>query len=134
MKLDREQIIAGLAFIFSLVVYLKTLAPSVFWWDSGELIANVSVLGIAHRPGFPLYILLAKVFTLFSTQNLSWWTNLFSAVCAAFSLALVYGIFMRVSIERFSSKRRKVLAGLVGLGVVLLFGFNYSCWIQAGLA
>lgn len=131
MKLDREQIIAGLAFIFSLVVYLKTLAPSVFWWDSGELIANVSVLGIAHRPGFPLYILLAKVFTLFSTQNLSWWTNLFSAVCAAFSLALVYGIFMRVSIERFSSKRRKVLAGLVGLGVVLLFGFNYSFWIQA---
>jgi hypothetical protein len=131
LKLNLGKLAALLIFVFSLLVYVATLAPSVFWWDSGEFIANVSSLGIPHRPGFPLYILLAKVFTLFSTQNLSWWTNLFSAVCAAISLALVYRIFMRISIERFSSKRHKVLAGLVGLGVVLLFGFNYSFWIQA---
>lgn len=131
MKLNPGKLVALLIFLFSLGVYVATLAPSVFWWDSGEFIANVANLGIPHRPGFPLYILLAKVFTLFSAQNLSWRTNLFSAACAAFSLALVYRIFLRISIERFSSKRHKVLAGVVGLLVVLLFGFNYSYWIQA---
>ncbi len=131
MKLSLEKTIAFLILPLSLIMYVKTLAPSVFWWDSGEFIANVSVLGIPHRPGFPLYVLLAKVFAFFAGQNFSWWINLLSAVCASLSLSLVYLTFMRISIDRYGPTRQKVLSSLVGLGVVLVLGFNYSFWIQA---
>lgn len=70
-----------LAFIFigSLVVYWMTSARSVFWWDSGELIASVSSLGIAHRPGFPIYILLAKMFSFLPFGTITFKVNLFPA-------------------------------------------------------
>ncbi|MCI0530720.1 MAG: DUF2723 domain-containing protein [candidate division Zixibacteria bacterium] len=116
----------------SLGIYWRTLAKSVFWWDSGDLIANVSVLGIPHRPGFPLYILLAKLWSWIELGGSpAWRVNLFSAVCAALTLALVYLIFQQLTVERFSSRRQYVLAALVGVGVAAMLGFNYSFWIQA---
>ncbi|HLF82731.1 MAG TPA: DUF2723 domain-containing protein, partial [Blastocatellia bacterium] len=48
-----------LVFIASLVVYTRTLAPTVTLVDSGELIVAARSLGVAHPPGFPLYVLLA---------------------------------------------------------------------------
>ena len=45
------------AFVFavSLAVYVKTLAPTVYGEDSGELIAAADTLGIPHPTGYPLW-------------------------------------------------------------------------------
>jgi hypothetical protein len=40
-------------------VYLTTLFPSVPGGDSGELLAEACQFGVAHPPGYPLFILLS---------------------------------------------------------------------------
>lgn len=82
------------------VLYLRTLAPGILDGDSGEWQYMASVLGIPHSTGYPLYLLLAKLFTLFPIGNPAWRVNLLSAVCAALSLPFVYLVSKRVSGSR----------------------------------
>jgi hypothetical protein len=48
------------------VLYLYTMAPGLTWEndgrDGGDLIAAAATGGIAHPTGYPLYLLLARVF------------------------------------------------------------------------
>ena len=54
--------LVGLAVsLLALGVYVLTLAPTVSFIDSGELITVGVQAGIAHPPGYPLYSLLAVV-------------------------------------------------------------------------
>lgn len=57
--------LAGALFVtaIAMVVYGSTLAPTVTLVDSGELIVAAWNLGVAHPPGFPLYVLLAHAAT-----------------------------------------------------------------------
>lgn len=50
-------------FVVGIFVYLKTTAPDVTTGDSGELLASAYFLGINHPPGYPLYLLCAKLFS-----------------------------------------------------------------------
>jgi len=124
--------ILALIFIGSLVVYWMTSARGVFWWDSGELIASVSTLGIAHRPGFPIYILLAKIFSFLPFGTITFKVNLFSGLLASLSLVILFLIFIQLR-KSFSDnlKISDKLFYFVSLLSVILAGFIYSFWIQA---
>lgn len=82
------------------VVYVRTLAPGVLDGDSGEWQYMANILGIPHSTGYPSYILLAKLMTLLPVGNAAWRVNLFSALCAALSIPLVYLLAKRVSLSR----------------------------------
>ena len=49
---------AGVAALVAFVVYALTVEPTVPTGTRGELIAAAYVLGVAHPPGYPLYMLL----------------------------------------------------------------------------
>ena len=52
--------------------------------DSGELVAAVHTLGIPHPSGYPLYVLLGKLFSMaLPIGSIAFRMSLFSAVCAA---------------------------------------------------
>jgi hypothetical protein len=55
---------AAFVFTAALVLYCVTLAPTVTFVDSGELLVVSDGLGVAHPPGFPLYVLLAHFASL----------------------------------------------------------------------
>ena len=76
---------AGLA----LAVYLRTLAPTVMWYDMGEFATAAYVLGIAHNTGYPLLMLLGKLFTYLPLGDIAYRVNLLSAVCAALTVMVV---------------------------------------------
>src|SRR3982750_140617 len=64
----------------SLALYVRTLAPFVLGSDSGEFQVLAYQLGIAHTPGYPIYLLLAKLLTLLPIRDIAYRVNLFSAV------------------------------------------------------
>ncbi len=66
------------------IVYLKTLAPTVTFIDSGELSAVAGTLGIAHPTGYPLFTLLGWMFTQLPIANtIIYKLNIMSAVYGA---------------------------------------------------
>jgi tetratricopeptide (TPR) repeat protein len=80
----RVRIACALAvFVASLALYLGTLAPTVTLVDSGELILAAHSLGVAHPPGFPLYVLLAHLATLVPIGSVAVRVNFASALFAA---------------------------------------------------
>ncbi len=85
------------------------LAP---YRDSGDLVAAAVSLGIAHPPGYPLYVLLSKAWlTLFPFANFAFRANLFSVFCSAAAAALLYAVL--------SSRFSKSAAGLGALSWLL---------------
>ena len=57
----REGALLGLA-IFGL--YILTLSPTTAWWDASEYITTGHLLGIPHPPGNPLFVSIARVWSL----------------------------------------------------------------------
>ncbi len=121
-----------LLFLFFLAIYALTLCPTVFWWDSGEFIANIAVLGIPHRPGFPVYILLGKLFSFLPFLNLALRVNFLSALFSASSLLVLYFAFLEILSMFFPKTEQKKTQTVISASAFLLvLGFSYSFWIQA---
>lgn len=59
-----KYIVSVIVFITALYIYIITLAPTVWFIDSGELSAVASTLGIAHPTGYPLFTIIGHLFTL----------------------------------------------------------------------
>src|SRR6266540_5116712 len=84
-----ELLCAGAVFLVALVVYSWTLAPAVTLTDSGELIVAAYGLGVAHPPGFPLWIILAHLASLVPIGNVAVRINFASAIFAALASAML---------------------------------------------
>ncbi len=74
----------------ALAVYLMTLAPTVMWYDMGEFVVAADTLGIAHNTGYPLLILLGKLFTFLPVGDTAYRVNLMSAVFTALAVVIVF--------------------------------------------
>jgi hypothetical protein len=84
-----RRIYAAIVFSSALSLYGWTLAPTVTLVDSGELIVAARSLGVAHPPGFPLYVLLANAATRLPISNVAMRVNLASALIGAFAAAVL---------------------------------------------
>ena len=81
-------IAAGLALLAGLTLYGLTCAPGVQVGDSGEFQFVAYILGIPHPPGYPLYALVGRLWTLvLPFGEVAYRMNLLSAVFAAATLA-----------------------------------------------
>jgi len=80
-----------------LIIYIATLAPGVTLWDSGEFLASIHSLGIPHPPGTPLYVIVAKVWTMIwaPVVGFAYSVNLLSAVCTALGCAILADLLTR---------------------------------------
>ena len=66
-KIQVDQIILAVPALSALVVYILTLAPGVVGLDSAELITGAHTLGVVHPTGYPLYLLIGKLFNALQT-------------------------------------------------------------------
>ncbi|PKK84070.1 MAG: hypothetical protein CVT49_05460 [candidate division Zixibacteria bacterium HGW-Zixibacteria-1] len=79
-----------MAFIGSLALYLRTMAPSLFWGDSAAFTSTNYTLGLPHSPSFPLYTLLGRLFAIIPGLDPALASNLMSAIFAALAVMLFY--------------------------------------------
>jgi hypothetical protein len=106
----------ALAFAF----YVRTLAPTVMWYDMGEFAVASETLGIAHNTGYPGLVLLGKLFTFLPAGDAAYRVNLLSAVATAVAIAVVFGIIHDLT--------RDPLAAACG---ALTLAFASTVWANA---
>lgn len=120
----KDVIICCSIFFVTLIVYISTLAPTVYFGDSGELTAAAYNLGIAHPPGYPLYLLLGKLFMLLvPIGDMAMRMNLLSALFASLTAVLIYLIGRVLTHERLISTLTSLIAA-----------FSFTFWSQAVVA
>jgi 4-amino-4-deoxy-L-arabinose transferase-like glycosyltransferase len=79
------------------VVYLLTMGRSVGQHDTFEFQVVAYQLGIAHPSGYPLYLMLGRLFTLLPFGTVAWRVNLASVAFALLALAFVYLLVRHLS-------------------------------------
>ena len=66
MNYQKWNVIAGWGvFFIASFVFLSTIEPTASFWDCGEFIASAYKLEVGHPPGAPLFMLLARFFSMF---------------------------------------------------------------------
>lgn len=132
-RIDRTHFIVALSvWLAALVVYIKTLAPTLSFWDCGEFIAVSAILGIPHPPGAPLYVLLGRIFsTVPIYEDISARVNLLSAVSSSLAALFCYLSGVRILRSWFGNQlspfHRIVLYGGSASGA-LLAAFGMTNW------
>ena len=104
-------------------IYAAGACRTIYVGDSGELVTAAYLLGIPHPSGYPLYILLGKLWTiLVPTGSIAFRMSLFSAAAAAAACALLFVLCRRLALS--------VVASVVAS---LLLAFGPSFWGEANI-
>jgi hypothetical protein len=119
-----------------MAAYLATMAPSVTWRNGGadgaELAAAAYVWGVAHPPGYPLYLTLARLFQALPVGEPIWRAALLSAVAAAVAVGLVQALVL--DLVRQEGERGEWRARVSAAFGAATFGFGALVWSQATIA
>ena len=92
LKRRQDNFLALLLACGVFAVYLRTLCPTLYWGDCGELALVAATLGIPHPTGYPLYCLLGHAWLrLLPFGSVVWRLNVLSAVFASGAVACLYG-------------------------------------------
>jgi hypothetical protein len=127
-------------FAIAAIVYIKTVEPTVSWWDPGEHIATSYKLQIGHPPGAPTFQLAARVLSLFAfgdTAKVAVMINMISVLSSAFVILFLFWIITMLAKklvvpkgEEMTAERMWTImaAGFIGS---MTFTFTDSFWFSA---
>lgn len=120
-----ERIIGVLIFLCVAALYIRTAAPTLGGaFDSEEFQFAAPSLAIVHSTGYPLYLILGKIFTmLVPFGNVAYRMNLLSAIIGAATAVIVY-------LNALILTRRQ----LASIATAALFATNPAIWRQSGVA
>ena len=114
-----DTLVGVLLFLLASILYLRTLAPSLLLGDSAEFQALSYTPGLAHATGYPVYLMLGRLFALLPFENVAYRVNLLSAIMASLTLVFMFAIGRSLGAGRLAS-----LAGPVALGVSFIFWWH----------
>lgn len=115
-----DVVLTGLLCALVLCVYVRTLCPTLYWGDCGELASAAYTLGITHPTGYPVWTMLAKGWSLiFPFGTFIWRLNVLSALIGTAAVGCVFGGARALGLSR--------PAALMCGGV---FAFSSTFWQQ----
>jgi len=110
------------------ISYSLSIAPGLSWAhfsaDGGDLISAAATGGVPHPGGYPLYLILARGFQLLPVGELTFRTNLLSAVCTILTALLLY-VYLRDELGE------RPLAQFPAFLAALAYGLAPFVWGQA---
>ncbi|MCF6366944.1 MAG: DUF2723 domain-containing protein [Bacteroidales bacterium] len=133
-----NNILAWIAFLIALITYFLTVEPTVSLWDCGEFIASTYKLEVGHPPGAPLFMLIGRFFSLFTSnpQNVALMINSVSVFSSAFTI-----LFLFWTITYFAKKiivkknelttSKAVVIFASGFAGALAYTFSDTFWFSA---
>jgi hypothetical protein len=146
-----NNIIGWIMFMIAAVVYLLTIEPTVSLWDCGEFIASAYKLQVGHPPGAPLFMIVARFFSLFAgnhSDKVAMMVNSFSAIASAFTIMFLFWTITHLALRligyRYSNLHGNVLFNpqelvlrdkiiILGSGIVgaMAYTFSDTFWFSA---
>ncbi len=132
-RLERDRFIERAAgFVaFALPALLGVVAAShePYWLDSPEFTAAVQTLGIPHPPGHPLYVILAKPFTLLPLGGIAFRVSLASVFFGACASLLLYHLIFKI-VRRLADSLESWIVSAMSLTAALLATVAPGWWFQ----
>ena len=133
--------IAGwVVFAIAAMVYLMTMEPVSSLWDCSEFIATSYKLEVGHPPGAPLFMMLARLATLFAFGNPDYvgiavnaMNSLASAFCILFLFWTITHLARRMMTPRGAEPTHVQTWAALGAGAVgaLAYTFTDTFWFSA---
>ena len=140
MNFNRWDRITGwVVFAIAALTYLLTMEPSSSLWDCAEFIATSYKLEVGHPPGAPLYMLLARIATMFapSSYYVPHMVNGLNCIVSAFCILFLFWSITHLARRIFSATGRtfgdKEKIAALGAGAVgaLAYTFTDTFWFSA---
>jgi tetratricopeptide (TPR) repeat protein len=126
---------AALAFGVPLAAYVRTLTPTVPFWDSGEFIATSYILGLPHPPGNPVYTMLGRVLSVIPFETVAWRVNFMSAFASALAVLFTFLVTARAMRRTFGNgpltPMQWLCSEIGGLTAAFFLAFSSSFWESA---
>ena len=125
--------IAAFVFIFTFIIYRLTVQPTLSYWDCGEFIACSYILGIPHPPGFPLFVIIGRLFSIMPlAADICLRVNLLSVISS--SAAACFGYLLNVRIIKYWYQGqdftgwKRVIAYVGGVVGAFYMAFSATNW------
>lgn len=126
---------AALAIGVPLWTFLRTVTPTVPFWDSGEYIATSNILGLPHPPGNPVYTMLGRLMCLLPFSSVAWRVNSMSAFASALTCLFTFLFTVRALRRTFAPAPARAVDRLAcelgGLVTALFVASSSSFWDSA---
>ena len=121
------------------MVYILTREPTVSFWDCGEFILSAFKLQVGHPPGAPLFLMIARIATLFAdgnTAKVAISVNTLSALCSGFAIMFLFWTIthlVRRVFLRGKELEAKYVPAIIGSGILgaLAYTFTDTFWFSA---
>jgi len=121
MKVLYRQVLIFALTLVVFAIYVATMPPSIHTGDNGEIATAVYTWGIAHPTGFPIYTILAKIFSyILPWLDFAFRLNIFSALIGAVTILIFFFILKKIE-----------LSYLASVAASLSLAFAYTFWTHA---
>jgi hypothetical protein len=123
-------------FAISICTYAITLEPTASLWDCSEFIASAYKLQVPHSPGGPLFLLIARLFSMLALDDVTkvaFAINMMSALFSSLTVYIVYHLiyFLSDRIRETKTKSTHITLILAALCGSLCLTFSDSFWFSA---
>jgi len=135
-----NNITGWVVFAIAAFTYLMTIEPTASLWDCGEFIASAYKLEVGHPPGSPVFMVLARFFSLFAGNDVTKVAAMINAMSALFSAFTILFLFWTIThlarkiiVKDESEFSTAGIISIMSAGVVgaLAFTFSDSFWFSA---
>lgn len=132
-----NNIIGWIIWAIASFVYLSTIEPTTSFWDCGEFIAAAYNLEVGHPPGAPLFMLIGRFFTMFTTpENAAVAINAMSALSSSFTILFLFWsitAIIKKMVVKTGEMDKAAMIAVFGSAVVgsLAYTFSDSFWFSA---
>ncbi|MCX8473206.1 MAG: DUF2723 domain-containing protein [Sediminibacterium sp.] len=137
-----NNIIGWVIGLFTTIIYISCVEPKGSFFDCGEFLSCGYKLQVTHPPGYPMYVLLARIFAILcgsDPQLAAKYINSMSAVASGMTIMFLFWsitilarkiVAKKNQIDKLSSDQIFLIfiSGIVG---ALCFAFSETFWFNA---